>query len=174
MIALLSIAFLATIPAANWMVGHIGTVCSPICTVPVLPGVPAPSGSLVIGIALVLRNFLQLRAPRQWIILLIAIGGLIAAGVAPVALAIASASAFMLGELTDWAVFTPLRRRRLTWAIICAGASGAVMDAFVFITLAFGSAYWLMPGQIVAKVWASLIAVAAVRFLQTAPARIHA
>ena len=62
-------AFIACIPLANWMIGHWGTVCVPQgpCLVPVFPWGPggkplmAPSGVLMIGIALVLRDLVQRR-----------------------------------------------------------------------------------------------------------------
>ena len=52
-----------TIPAANWLIGHVGTTCVPNgpCLIPVTPGVMAPSGVLMIGIALVLRDLVQRR-----------------------------------------------------------------------------------------------------------------
>ena len=56
------IAFIACIPAANWMIGHVGTVCPPMapCLLPVFPWGPdghalmAPSGVAMVGLALVL------------------------------------------------------------------------------------------------------------------------
>ena len=50
--------FLASIPLANWMILHVGTVCVPQgpCLVPVAPGLLAPSGVLTVGAALVLRR----------------------------------------------------------------------------------------------------------------------
>src|SRR5260370_35932514 len=52
-----------TIPAANWLIGHVGTVCAPQgpCLVPVAPGLMAPSGVMMIGFALVLRDLVQRR-----------------------------------------------------------------------------------------------------------------
>jgi hypothetical protein len=52
------VLFCLTIPAANWMIGHVGTYCSSHgpCLVPVAPGGVAPSGVLMIGAALVLRD----------------------------------------------------------------------------------------------------------------------
>ena len=49
------------IPLANWMIGHVGTVCVPTgpCLVPVAPGLLAPSGVLTVGAALVLRDVVQ-------------------------------------------------------------------------------------------------------------------
>lgn len=42
-------AFIATIPAANWLIGNAGTVCAPNgpCLIPVAPGIMAPSGVLM-------------------------------------------------------------------------------------------------------------------------------
>ena len=44
------VLFCLTIPAANWMIGHLGTMCVPNgpCLVPVAPGVMAPSGVLLV------------------------------------------------------------------------------------------------------------------------------
>ena len=59
------LSFMACIPLANWMIGNFGTVCPPPhgpCLVPVWPWGPngmslmAPSGVLMIGLALVLRG----------------------------------------------------------------------------------------------------------------------
>ena len=33
----LLLAFAATIPAANWMIGNVGDCAGPVCTVPVAP-----------------------------------------------------------------------------------------------------------------------------------------
>ena len=52
------VLFCLTIPAANWMIGHVGTVCVPNgpCLIPVAPAIMAPSGVLMVGLALVLRD----------------------------------------------------------------------------------------------------------------------
>jgi hypothetical protein len=56
-------AYIACIPLANWMIGHVGTYCVPQgpCLVPVAPGLMAPSGVLLVGLALVLRDHVQRR-----------------------------------------------------------------------------------------------------------------
>jgi hypothetical protein len=61
-------AFAASIPAANWFIGHVGTVCPPDgpCLLPVAPGMLAPSGVLMVGLALVLRDLLQRRLGKNW------------------------------------------------------------------------------------------------------------
>ena len=57
------VLFALTIPAANWLIGHAGTVCQPAgpCLVPVAPGLMAPSGVTMAGVALVLRDLVQRR-----------------------------------------------------------------------------------------------------------------
>ena len=152
-------AFLACIPAANWMIGHIGTQCIPNgpCLIPVGFGLLAPSGVLVIGIALVLRDFVQLTMGPRWTVGAILAGAAVSALVAPPALAVASGVAFLLSELADMAVYTPLRERRLGLAVLASGIAGAAIDSAVFLWLAFGSLAYL-DGQIVGKLWASLAA----------------
>ena len=57
------VLFGLTIPLANWLIGHVGTVCAANgpCLIPVAPGLMAPSGVTMIGIALVLRDLVQRR-----------------------------------------------------------------------------------------------------------------
>src|ERR1700758_4833328 len=88
-------AFIACVPVANWMIGNVGTVCVPNgpCLVPVAPGLMAPSGVLMIGLALVLRDLVQRRLGRSWSLGAIAVGATLSAAVAPPSLVIASAVA---------------------------------------------------------------------------------
>ena len=57
------VGFMLTIPAANWLIGNAGTLCleKGPCLIPVAPGLMAPSGVLMIGLALVLRDMVQRR-----------------------------------------------------------------------------------------------------------------
>ncbi|MGB7692607.1 MAG: VUT family protein, partial [Pseudolabrys sp.] len=79
------VLFCLTIPAANWMIGHMGTVCVPNgpCLVPVAPGVMAPSGVLMVGAALVLRDLVQRRLGVEFGIGAIIAGAALSAGLAP-------------------------------------------------------------------------------------------
>jgi hypothetical protein len=92
------VLFCLTIPAANWMIGNVGTVCSREgpCLVPVAPGLMAPSGVLMVGAALVLRDLVQRRLGLLYGVAAILIGAAISAAVAPAALVAASAAAFLL------------------------------------------------------------------------------
>lgn len=157
---LIAAAFLATIPAANWMIGNVGTYCVPDgpCLIPVAPGLMAPSGVLMIGLALVLRDWLHETSGAVWVLLCIVVGGVVSLGIAHPALALASATAFFLAELADMAVYTPLRRQRLVLALALSGLVGSVVDSAVFLWLAFGSLDYL-AGQVVGKLWMTALAV---------------
>lgn len=155
--------FTLTIPIANWLIGNVGTVCIPDgpCLIPVAPGLNAPSGVLMIGIALVLRDAVHENLGWRHAALGIGIGAVLSALVAPTALVLASAVAFLLSEFCDQAVYAPLRRRRLILAVILSGMVGAIIDSGAFLYLAFGNLDHL-TGQIVGKMWASALAVAAI------------
>ena len=159
--------FCLTIPAANWMVGHVGTTCVPHgpCLLPVAPAVMAPSGVLMIGIALVLRDLVQRRLGVEFGIGAIIAGATISAALAPPSLVLASAVAFLLSEFTDFAVYTPLARRRLVVAVLASSVIGLVVDSIVFLWLAFGSLDFL-AGQIVGKLWMVLLATPFVAYLR--------
>lgn len=153
----LAAMFLLTIPLANWLIGHVGT-CVPDgpCLIPVAPGLMAPSGVLMIGLALALRDAVQGRMGPWVTIGLIGAGGVASALVAPVALALASAAAFVISELADFLVYTPLRRTRMVSAVLFSGVAGAVIDSVVFLSIAFGSLDYL-TGQVVGKLWMSVL-----------------
>lgn len=87
----------------------------------------------------------------------ILIGGALSWFVAPAALVIASVAAFVLAELADLLVYTPLRKDRLWLAVGASGVAGAIVDSAVFLWLAFGSLDFI-AGQIVGKFWMSLAA----------------
>lgn len=152
---LLAAAFLACIPAANYLISNVGTVCVPAgpCLIPVFPGVMAPSGVLLIGAALALRDALQEVAGRRVVLGCIVAGAALSLGLSP-ALAAASAAAFLLSELLDFAVYDRLRARSLPWAVIASGLAGALADSLLFSWLAFGSVKWA-SGLVLAKLYAS-------------------
>lgn len=156
---IVSLAYLATIPAANWLIGNVGTMCIPNgpCLIPVFPGLMAPSGVLMIGAALVLRDAVQQLLGIRWAFVAIACGVVLSVLVAPPALVIASATAFAIAELLDLSVYTPLRKRNLSLAVLASGVVGAAADSAIFLWLAFGSLDY-MAGQLVGKLWMTVIA----------------
>jgi len=161
------ILFCLTIPAANWLIGHAGTVCVPNgpCLVPVAPGLMAPSGVLMIGLALVLRDLVQRRRGIHFGVAAILVGAVISAAIAPPALVMASAAAFLLSEFADFSVYTPLARRRLVLAVVASSMAGLVVDSIVFLWLAFGSLEFLL-GQIVGKAWMVVLSIPFIAYLR--------
>ncbi len=152
--------FSLTIPAANWLIGHVGTTCLPQgpCVIPVAPGLTAPSGVMMVGIALVLRDLVQRRLGAVMSALAILFGSALSAAFAPPSLVLASATAFLLSEFADLAVYTPLARRRLVLAVIASSCAGLVVDSIAFLWLAFGSLDFL-AGQIAGKAWMVLLSI---------------
>jgi hypothetical protein len=165
--------FALTIPAANWLIGHVGTVCQPsgACLIPVAPGLMAPSGVIMAGAALVLRDLVQRRLGVAASSLAILAGAVLSALLAPPALVIASAAAFLLSEFADLAVYTPLARRGLMVAVVASSVVGLVVDSVVFLWLAFGSLEFLL-GQIVGKTWMVLLSIPCVGWLRRRDARL--
>lgn len=152
-------AYIACVPLANWLIGHVGTTCIPNgpCLVPVAPGLTAPSGVVVIGLALVLRNLVQRTAGMGWSVCAVLLGTAVSFAVAPASLVLASGLAFAVSETADLAVYTPLQRRGLTLAVLASGAVGAVVDTSLFLGLAFGSLDHL-AGQLIGKLEAVCLA----------------
>jgi uncharacterized PurR-regulated membrane protein YhhQ (DUF165 family) len=85
--------------------------------------------------------------------------------VAPPALILASAVAFLLSEFADLTVYTPLARRRLVAAVIASSCAGLVIDSIVFLWLAFGSLEFLL-GQVIGKAWMVLFSIPLVIWLR--------
>ena len=167
------IAFGLCIPAANWLIGNAGTVCVPggPCLIPVAPGLMAPSGVLLVGLALVLRDLVQRRLGLAPAAVAILVGAGLSALVAPPALVLASAVAFLISEAADLAVYTPLQRRGLVAAVAASSLVGLVVDSVVFLSLAFGSLDYL-AGQVVGKLWMVLGALPMVHWLRRRDERI--
>jgi uncharacterized PurR-regulated membrane protein YhhQ (DUF165 family) len=119
----------------------------------------------MVGAALVLRDLVQRRLGVEFGIGAIVVGAMISAVLAPPALVLASAAAFLLSEFADFAIYTPLARQRLVAAVVASSVVGLVVDSIVFLWLAFGSMEFLL-GQIVGKAWMVLLAVPFVALLR--------
>jgi len=166
------IAFIACIPTANWMIGHFGTTClaGGPCLVPVWPWsshgpLMAPSGVLMVGLALVLRDLVQRRLGRKVALMAIVAGAALSGAVAPPALVMASTVAFLLSELADFAVYTPLQARGLVLAVLASSVAGLIADSVLFLWLAFGNLEFL-AGQIIGKAWMVLLALPFVHWIR--------
>jgi len=165
--------FTACIPAANWLIQHVGTVCPPHgpCLIPVAPGLMAPSAVLVVGLAFVLRDMVQRRLGVGFAALAVIVGAALSALLAPPALVIASGVAFLVSEFADLAVYTPLQKRRLLLAVVASSVVGLIVDSVIFLQLAFGDLTYLW-GQVVGKAWMVLFAVPFIVWLRSRDERL--
>jgi uncharacterized PurR-regulated membrane protein YhhQ (DUF165 family) len=156
-------AYALTVVVANWLVTTFGIV-------DIAPGpwlLMVPAGVYAIGAALVLRDVAHELAGVWWVLAAIGVGVGLSVLVAPPSLVVASAVAFGVSELLDLAVYTPLRQRGWTLAALISSAAGLVVDSVVFLWLAFGSLAFL-PGQLVGKALAVVLAVAVATTLRPA------
>lgn len=149
-------AYILAIVAANWATTHYGLVT-------VAPGLVTTAGTYAAGLALLLRDTVQDTIGWRWVLAGITAGAALTALTSP-ALALASATAFLLAELLDMAVYTPLRDRGWARAALASGVIGAVVDTFAFLALAgFPITAQTVGGQLVGKaLWATALPVLAV------------
>lgn len=144
-----------------WLLVYIGTIVLANIAlllwglVPVGFGLVAPAGVFFAGFALTARDLTQEALGRRGVLVAIGAGALLSAVLSP-ALALASGSAFLLSELADFAVYTPLARRSWIGAVALSNTVGAVVDSVLFLWLAFGSLDFL-AGQLVGKWEATLL-----------------
>jgi len=168
MTTLVLVAYVAAIVAANWLTDHYGLLSVGV-------GLAATAGTYAAGLALLLRDVVQDVCGTRWVLVGIATGAALTAVTAP-ALALASATAFLLAELLDMAVYTPLRRRGWARAALASGVAGAAVDTIAFLALAgFPLTAAVVGGQLVGKVlWATalpVVAVLAIRMVRRAVPR---
>lgn len=129
MSAILIAVYVAAMVVANTLVWWLGPWFSPI------------NSFFLIGLDLTLRDVMQERLTRLQLAGVIVAGGIITWLVNPAAahIAIASATAFILSALADWAAYSALRDR--PWMVRANGSNvvGAAVDSIIFPTLAFGA-----------------------------------
>jgi uncharacterized PurR-regulated membrane protein YhhQ (DUF165 family) len=120
-------------------------------------GLVAPAAVLAVGTTFTFRDVIQTSLGGFWSIGAIVAGTAVSLLIAP-AFVLASATAFFLSELADFAVYTPIAQRNWTAALLLSNTVGLVLDSCLFLTLAFGSLAFL-PGQLVGKTLMTLLAI---------------
>lgn len=151
--ALLTAAgLLGCILAANYVTSHFGLV-------PVGFGLMATAGTYFAGLTFILRDLLQDSAGKVATVLVILIGAAVSFAVADPFIAVASAVAFLVAELADLAVYTPLRRRGYVRAAVASNIVGALVDTLVFLTIAGFPLQSALAGQMVGKLAVTAAAV---------------
>lgn len=146
-------AFLAVIVLANWLTTTQGLV-------PIGLGLLATAGTFAAGFALVARDVVQEAGGRALTVALILAGAVLSAMLGDGRIALASGVAFLLGELVDMGVYTPLRERSWVAAVVASSVVAAPVDTALFLSLAGFPLTWPgVAGQWLVKVGVCLVAV---------------
>lgn len=118
-------SYIALIAGVNWLFDFIPLV--------ELPGGDLWSpASLIVGFVFVVRDFAQRRV-GHYILLAMVVGIIISWLMASPQLAIASALAFAVGELGDWALYT-FTKKPFSQRILASSLIGAPLDSLVFLS----------------------------------------
>ena len=153
MLILAIVIYAAAMTAANLSVAHFGPASIPV------------NAFVLIGLDLTLRDWLQVRLKPWQLLALIGASGCITYGLNADAgrFAVASAAAFTLAALADWAVFVRIPG---PWFTRSNGSNvaGALVDSLVFPAIAFGGLDQVLVAKMFAAkvlggfVWSSLLA----------------
>lgn len=149
-------AYVSCIVLANYLTDEYGLISVGF-------GLSATAGTYAAGAALLARDVVQDTLGRVGVLVGIALGAALTYVISP-ALATASAVAFLLAELADMAVYTPLRSKGWAKAVLASNVVGAVVDTYVFLWLAaFPITADAVSGQLLGKLlWATMVPVALV------------
>lgn len=105
----------------------------------IIPPITLPGGevwspvALIVGFVFVVRDFAQRKIGHRILWAMVA-GIALSWWMASPELAMASASAFAIGELADWALYT-FTRKPFSQRILISSLFGAPLDSLVFLTL---------------------------------------
>lgn len=142
------IVYIALIAGVNWIYE-----ATPLVT---LPGGDLWSPvDIIVGFIFVVRDFAQRRVGHHVLWAMLAGIALSWAMVSP-ELAFASAAAFAVGELADWAIFT-FTGKPFSQRIFISSLLGAPLDSLVFLTLVGLASPLAMGVQITSKLCGALL-----------------
>ena len=129
-LTLSTLAYLACILFANWALQRWGIITVGPLTV--------PAGVFFAGLAFGARDVVQEYGGRKVVVAVIVAGSAMAWWIEPT-FAFASGTAFLLSELLDLSIYTPLRNRSWPWAVTLSNLAGSILDSLLFLWLAFDS-----------------------------------
>lgn len=147
--------FLGTILAANYVTTEYGMI-------PVGFGLVATAGTYFAGLAFVIRDSIQDLAGKRAVIALLIVGAALSYLISDPFIALASGVAFLVSELADLAVYTPLRRKGYIRAAVASNIVGALVDTVLFLWIAGFPIADAIAGQMVGKVAVTALVVVAV------------
>jgi len=144
-------AYVGAIVLANWMTATLGLV-------PIGLSLAVTAGTFAAGFALIARDWVQVTSGRRVVLVAILVGALVSAFTSNSAIALASGVAFLVSELVDMGVFTPLRKRSLPAAVLLSSIVSAPVDTVLFLALAgFGVTWQAVLGQFIVKTVIALV-----------------
>ena len=150
----LFLAFVGTVWGANWALTTYGIVNIGF-------GLNAPAGVFFAGLAFTFRDLLHESSGRVWVLVAVVAGAALSALLEDAQrIAMASGTAFLVSEMADFAVYTPLRERGWLKAVAASNVVGFTADSLLFLWLAFGSLGFI-EGQLVGKGYMTALAVVA-------------
>jgi hypothetical protein len=137
--------YIGSIVAANWATAAFGLV-------PIGFGLMVTAGTFAAGAAMILRDGIQQTSPRWAVPVAILVGAALSYVLAGPALAFASGVAFLVSELADWAVYSPVRGRSVPLAVLASSVVAAPIDTAGFLWLAEFPVTWpAIIGQFLVK-----------------------
>jgi len=144
--------YIASIVLANVCTVYFGLV-------PIGFGLMVTAGTFAAGFALIARDAVQVSSGKIVVLVAIIAGAAISAVTSNPAIAVASGIAFLVSELVDFAVFTPLRAKNLALAVVASSVISAPVDTVLFLHLAgFGLSWQAVLGQFIIKTALALLA----------------
>lgn len=120
-----TLVYIALIPLVNWAFSW-----TPLWKLP--DGGDWSPFSIVVGLILVFRDFAQ-REIGHFIFVPLCIGVAISFFMAPPAIALASAVAFLFSEAVDWAIYT-FTNKPLSSRVMISSIAGAPVDSIIYLT----------------------------------------
>lgn len=94
---------------------------------------PISPADAFVGCIYIVRDFAQ-REIRHYVFIAMVIGAILSFFLASHAIAVASVSAFIVGELIDWAIFT-FTRRPISERLILSACLSAPIDTAIFLAI---------------------------------------
>ena len=157
------VVFVACIAFANWSLLHIGLDNGPgrPRTIPLGLGWEAPSGVIFAGVLLTVRDVIHERIGQIGTLAVIVASAPLTAVTSNKSIAVASVVTFLLAETVDLAIYSALRCRGRTRAVVVSNVVSGLLDSCVFLIVAFGleSAVHGAAPMTLGKVAASLVTV---------------
>lgn len=151
--ALTAVTYVGSVLLANVLTERYGLI-------PVGFGLVATAGTYAAGATLLARNIAQDFVGRLLILALMLTGCGLSWWLASPHLATASAISFLLSESTDMGIYSPLRRRGWSRAVLAASLAGAFVDTLAFLWIAgFPVTRASVEGQMFVKFGVSAVVV---------------